>query len=484
MISNISQLQNYLLTSIPKDFKKKYTENWGLDNVKKFLEFIDNPQEKQPTIHVSGTSGKGSTSYFTAKLLEKQGFKVGLHVSPYVIDFRESFLIDNQLPAEKEILECFNSFVAYYEKFGIKLTYHELKTCFAYYFFNQQKVNFVVIETGMGGTFDSTNTVSNPNKICLINQIGYDHQEFLGSKISQIADEESGIINPDNTVVFIQQQFQTATKIITKKANQNQAKLYQVTMSSAESFDSDVTLAKTNDDMEVAATKNLGNNNYKIYLSNITTTQNGTTFDYKFEDYNYPNLTTYNLGDYQAKNAALGLTGLTLASQLHNFKLDQKAIYAGINEAIFPARMQILKVKNLFVNNGSDSKIIIDGAHNDQKITALVDNLKHIFPDNKFTILCGFSGSRDPQPMLKKLIEIADKIIVTQFTNQGMKIVGKDAIANPALESSLKKLKFKNYLLFEKLEDSLDYLKNNISEIGLVTGSFYLCGEVLKNFID
>jgi len=87
MIQNISALENYLISQIPEDFKKKYTGSWGLDKVKEFLKSVDNPQEKQPVIHISGTSGKGSSSYFTANLLVKQGFKVGLHVSPYVIDF-------------------------------------------------------------------------------------------------------------------------------------------------------------------------------------------------------------------------------------------------------------------------------------------------------------------------------------------------------------------------------------------------------------
>jgi len=465
MIENISQLQNYLLTSVPKNFKKKYTENWGLDNVKKFLEFIGNPQEEQPTIHVSGTSGKGSTSYFVATLLEKQGFKVGLHVSPFVLDFRESFLINGQLLDTKIILKSFDQFRLKYESFTKKLTYHELKTCFAYYFFNFQKVDYVVMETGMGGTYDSTNVVIRSDKICLINQIGYDHQEFLGNKISQIADEETGIIGHGNWVVFVQQEYKTSTKIVQQKAKNYQAKLYEVV---------------SNDSLN--STKNTTFKNEVVSVSNIQSTLKGTVFDYQFEDNIFSKLITKNLGDFQAKNAALAITGVILASKIHQFKLNPKAIYTSLNETIFPARMQLTTLKQFFKTKIiKDHPIIVDGAHNNQKIEALVSNLLQIYSGKKFTILCGFSGDRDPKPMLKELVKISDLLILTQFTNEGLKSVGKESVANHILEKSLKEIGFKNSVTFEKLDQGLDYFKNNISEIGLITGSFYLCGEVLKN---
>jgi len=449
MIQNISALENYLISQIPEDFKKKYTGSWGLDKVKEFLKSVDNPQEKQPVIHISGTSGKGSSSYFTANLLVKQGFKVGLHVSPYVIDFTESFLINNQLPDQKELLFYFNQFVLEYQKFGQKITYFELKVCFAFYFFNSVKVDFIVIETGMGGTFDTTNVINNPNKICLINQIGYDHQEVLGSSIKQIADQESGIINPYNTVIYINQKYKISQQIITKKSKQNHAKLYQVNFNSKY------------------------NNSIKPNIFNIVSSQNGTQFDYQFDGYSYPNLKTSMLGDFQAKNAVLALTGIILASDLYNFELDTNAIYQAILETTFPARMQIVTTKN-------KQKIIVDGAHNPQKIEALVCNLKAIFKDQKFTVLCGFSGNRNPKPMLKKIAEIADKIILTQFSNQGLKIVGKSSVQNNILIKNLNQLKFKNYQYFEDLDMALKTLENSPNQSKLVTGSFYLCGEILK----
>jgi len=358
-------------------------------------------------------------------------------------------LINNQLPDQKELLFYFNQFVLEYQKFGQKITYFELKVCFAFYFFNSVKVDFIVIETGMGGTFDTTNVINNPNKICLINQIGYDHQEVLGSSIKQIADQESGIINPYNTVIYINQKYKISQQIITKKSKQNHAKLYQVNFNSKY------------------------NNSIKPNIFNIVSSQNGTQFDYQFDGYSYPNLKTSMLGDFQAKNAVLALTGIILASDLYNFELDTNAIYQAILETTFPARMQIVTTKN-------KQKIIVDGAHNPQKIEALVCNLKAIFKDQKFTVLCGFSGNRNPKPMLKKIAEIADKIILTQFSNQGLKIVGKSSVQNNILIKNLNQLKFKNYQYFEDLDMALKTLENSPNQSKLVTGSFYLCGEILK----
>lgn len=462
MISTIQELQNYLLTRVPKDFKKIYIDNWGLDNVKRFLESLDNPQDRQPTTHISGTSGKGSTAYFASMLFQKQGFKVGLHVSPYVVDFGESFQINSQLPNLVELINCFNIFIQKYEKFDAKLTYHELKTCFAFYFFYQQKVDFVIMEAGMGGTYDSTNCVNREDKICLINQIGYDHQEFLGTKISQIADEESGIINQGNTVVFAQQIYKNASKIITKKAKKLNAKLHQV----FNSKEYDLTSLKYlplshNTDGEVAS------------IFNIENTQGGTYFDYSFDEFELYKLQIKNLGSFQTINSSLAITGLILASKIHNFALNKDDIFKALLETIFPARMQLVDYNNL--------KLIVDGGHNQQKINALVNNLKEIFPDQKFTILCGFSGQRNPKPMLKKLIEVADQIIITQFTNQGLQIVGKSSVASEILIKSLVEIKFTNYKTFEDLNQAWQYFIKQTDTIGLATGSFYLCSEILKN---
>lgn len=172
----------------------------ALNRTAKFLEFLDNPHKKiNHIVHVAGTSGKGTTCYYTSQLLMQHGLRVGTIVSPHVYSVGERAMIN--LNPQAFQLNKHLHLVRDYKETGAQLGYFEALVGLALNFFSQQKIDVAVIETGLGGRLDGTNVLQAPNKICVLTNIGMDHQQWLGNNIESIASEKAGIIGPGNAVI-------------------------------------------------------------------------------------------------------------------------------------------------------------------------------------------------------------------------------------------------------------------------------------------
>ncbi len=168
-----------------------------LSNTHALMDALDHPEQGLRCVHVAGTNGKGSTSHMIASILQEAGYKVGLHTSPHLKDFRERFRINGAMVPERVIVE----FVERHRKdFGpIKASFFEWGVAFALHWFRQEEVDIAVLETGMGGRLDSTNVVQ--PEVSVITNVGWDHMDFLGSSLQAIAGEKAGIIKPGAPVV-------------------------------------------------------------------------------------------------------------------------------------------------------------------------------------------------------------------------------------------------------------------------------------------
>ena len=162
----------------------------GLDNVSALLKYMDNPQKKWPAVHVAGTNGKGSTAAFLFSILQQAGLRVGLYTSPHLVDFSERIRVNNQRITWEEIVDYTQRIKPQIDKNNN--TFFEATSAIAFQFFADQRVDIAVIETGLGGRLDATNLVD--PLITVITPIGYDHQQYLGDTIQQIAEEKAGII--------------------------------------------------------------------------------------------------------------------------------------------------------------------------------------------------------------------------------------------------------------------------------------------------
>jgi dihydrofolate synthase/folylpolyglutamate synthase len=207
---------------------RRYYDNtrtkYNLDLMHHLMDFLGNPQNSFKVIHIAGTSGKTSTAYYSAALLQAAGYKVGLTVSPHVDQVNERLQINLQPLPEAQFCAALTEFLNVIEPSGIEPSYFELMVALAYWEFGRQKVDYAVIEVGLGGLVDGTNVISRTDKICVITDIGLDHTEILGDTLAKIAAQKAGIITANNHV-FMYEQSQDVMDAIRQRVVKQKATL-------------------------------------------------------------------------------------------------------------------------------------------------------------------------------------------------------------------------------------------------------------------
>ncbi len=415
MINTWHDAEVFLNSFIPTEKKYRFPGEVGLARTKYLLEQAGNPQEKIKVIHIAGTSGKGSTASLISHVLTGQGFNVGLSMSPHLIDLRERFQINNAFVAFNDVVEMVNilqePIKETAESIHGKLTYFEIMTSLTYLLFQKKRVDYAVIETGLGGTYDATNVVSNASKIAVITKIGLDHMEILGNTLTEIAAQKAGIIQRSNKVFLIEQR-ESVKKIIAKKVYDQNASLEIIKKS----------------------------NNFKTSL----------------------------LGDFQRENSSLALAVVRYVSKRDNWLLDKSKLGASLNTIQIPGRMQKITYKN--------KEIILDGAHNPQKMSALISSLNKIYPEQKLDFLVALKKGKDYRNTLKYILPKADSITFTAFmlNKQGFPIQAE----NPErLHELAQKMGYDSSVIKDPavaLTHALMETKHPL----IITGSFYLLSEI------
>lgn len=186
---------------------------YTLDRMRALMKALGDPQEKVKTVHVAGTSGKTSTCYYIADLLQSAGLKTGLSVSPHVAEINERVQTNGIPLAESTYCHDLEDFLNILSAQDIRPSYFELLVAFAFWEFDRQKVDVAVIEVGLGGLLDGTNVIVRPDKTCVITDIGFDHTEILGKTLTEIAGQKAGIIHEGNSV-FMNEQEPAAMKVV------------------------------------------------------------------------------------------------------------------------------------------------------------------------------------------------------------------------------------------------------------------------------
>ena len=189
--TNVDQVINRIY-SLPKLHPKN-----DLSYVKRILKQLNNPQDSVKTIHVTGTNGKGSTSYYLSNLLQKAGQKTGLFVSPYIYEFNERIQLNGKNISNRDLVEVANKIEAAIKELkktdpDFSLVTFEYEVALAFQFFAQKKCDYAVIEVGIGGEHDKTNVIT--PEVSIITTIGLDHEKIIGPTLADIAKEKSGII--------------------------------------------------------------------------------------------------------------------------------------------------------------------------------------------------------------------------------------------------------------------------------------------------
>ena len=196
---NYQETTEYLFNSTPvfeKIGAKAYKP--GLQTTHELDEHFSHPHRQYKTIHIAGTNGKGSCSHTIAAILQSQGYKVGLYTSPHLVDFRERIRVNGECLPEQYVIDFVEENRAFFEP--LHPSFFELTTAMAFKYFAEQKVDYAVIEVGLGGRLDCTNIIT--PVLSVITNISFDHTQFLGNTLAEIAGEKAGIIKPDVPVVI------------------------------------------------------------------------------------------------------------------------------------------------------------------------------------------------------------------------------------------------------------------------------------------
>lgn len=323
----------------------------GLERINALLKRLGNPEEKLKCIHIAGTNGKGSTSTALANIMIAEGKKVGLFISPFVVNFRERIQINGEYIKEKELANLtyeISKIVPEVEKeVEDNITEFEFITALMFAYFKEQNCDVVILEVGLGGRLDSTNVITKP-LASVITQIALDHIAVLGDTIDKIAYEKCGIIKADCPVITTSHQNPRALPVIEKIAKDKNSPLKIANISSAE---------------------------------NVKIAPYGSEFTYKGM-----NITVNLAGRHQIENmTAAAETALALG-------VSKTAIVRGIANTKFPARLEILSRSPL---------VILDGAHNENG----ADVLANYLDEHKLTpvTLIGMMADKNCEAVVKKI---------------------------------------------------------------------------------
>lgn len=227
---------NWMFQQLPMyQNKGKSAFKKDLSNTLKLSAHLNHPEQSFKSIHVGGTNGKGSTSHMLASILQEAGYKVGLYTSPHLKDFRERIRINGQVVSKQFVIGFIKRNKAFLE--SNNLSFFEMTVGMAFDYFAKQKVDIAIIEVGLGGRLDSTNIIT--PELSVITNIGFDHMQFLGTTLPEIALEKAGIIKPNIPVVIGEIQPETEN-VFKNKAKENNSEIYFADQLINEVFESDL----------------------------------------------------------------------------------------------------------------------------------------------------------------------------------------------------------------------------------------------------
>lgn len=216
-----------------------FGSNYGLERTERLLELLGNPHKKIKVIHVAGTNGKGSTTSMIASMLINEGFKTGMYTSPFLEEFEERIQIDRKNISREDLatyVEIVKEAVdKVIEEGYTHPTEFEIITCIMFKYFYDKKVDYAVVEVGLGGRLDSTNVV-NP-VLSVITSISLDHTNILGSTIEEIAREKGGIIKENTPLILYPQEKIEARDVLSKICNEKSSEIYEVKRENAKLID-------------------------------------------------------------------------------------------------------------------------------------------------------------------------------------------------------------------------------------------------------
>jgi dihydrofolate synthase / folylpolyglutamate synthase len=392
-------------------------QNTTLDRIGPLMALLGNPQNSTRVVHIAGTSGKTSTAYYVAALLLATGKKVGLTVSPHVDSVTERVQLDGVPLPDATFCSYLGEFLQLVEDSGIRPSYFELLYAFSFWVFQREGVDYAVVETGLGGLYDATNVATRTDKLCIITDIGYDHMHILGHTLAEITAQKIGIVHDKNPVIMYHQTTEVSG-VVETWVMKHRAELHAT-------LESD-------------------------------------------ERQKYGDEFVADMPAYQQRNWLLAYAAyrfLQARDSLPELSPEQLAITQAIQ---VPGRMDIRQV--------ADKTIVMDGAHNGQKMFTFLESFRARYPDAKPAVLIALKQGKEPADVAPLLASFAARIIVTAFdTSQDLPAlsINPEELAGIFRQAGATKVSFapNHHTAYQQLLAAPE-------KTCIITGSFYLLSQI------
>lgn len=401
----------------------------GLTRIEALLRHLGNPEKKYKVIHITGTNGKGSTAAMVTAALEGAGLTVGRYTSPHLVEYTERIYAGGQdIPREDfaEAATFVSEAAEKVKKEGIEApTEFELLTAMAFYYFAQKKIDYAVVEVGMGGLYDSTNVVM--PEVSVITNVAMDHMKYLGNTISEIAAQKAGIIKEGVPAVTCATG--DALKVIRETAEKKHARLYV--------FGEDAV------------------------INERKPVRGGQILSITIDGRRYNDVHIPLVGEHQVENAAAALMALHVVCDMDK-RVSRDQAVKGIENTRWPGRFEIHKMGNL--------PFIMDGAHNSAGAVTLKQSLEEQFPDERRIFVFTSLSDKDTDKVIDLLMRKNDKVFITTAPTPRSRTTKEIAAMLPCA--------YKEETSTEQaLEDAVSEAKEG--DIVVVCGSLYILGQVI-----
>lgn len=404
----------------------------GLDRVRELLRRMGNPQDKLKYIHVAGTNGKGSVCAMLSSVLAAAGYKTGLFISPYILDFRERIQINNEMIGEEVLISAVERTFPLIEELkneGIIITEFEYVNALEFLIHAEAECEIVVLETGMGGLLDCTNVIKPP--LCsVITTIGLDHTAILGDTIEKIAEQKCGIFKRGSAAVTSAQEPE-AMEVIEKTAK-----------------DLSIPLIKSE----------------SVKIGVLSESLRGSEFEYKEK------IMRISLaGSHQLENLRTALATLGYLAENNMISITSEQLARGLAAAKNPARLELMNESPL---------TLLDGAHNPNGIAALRKALDRFLPDKKKICVIGMLADKDIDSSVELFGDIFDTVFTVPVNNP--RAISPEGLAEKFAAHGI------SAVSFDSAKAAVDKALKAAAENGgavIICGSLYLAAEVRKFFL-
>jgi len=396
----------------------------GLDVITQILTGLGNPHTAYRTVHVAGTNGKGSVASMLTGMLQAAGFTVGLYTSPHLVHFNERIRINGRPVSDAEIVDSYRA-IRKVQQGEREPTFFEFTTAMALHLFKQHKVDWAVIETGMGGRLDATNILA--PELSIITNISLEHKGYLGNTIATITHEKAGIIKPKTPVVTGVRQ-PSAVAVVTERAARLEAPCFRIG-------------------------RDFGCRRLP-----------SGAFNYVGLDHRWQHLTTNLLGRHQVDNAGLALAAAEVLMR-KGAAIEEVHVRYALDHTSWPGRLETVCEEPL---------IILDGAHNLMAARNLGRYLEETYPDREIIMVAGILDDKPAEEMLAALLPVCRRAVITAPT------IGR---AIPAEELAAIAKKFVDTVdaiptVDRAVARALQLVENG--QVIVIAGSLYVVGEAME----